>query len=100
MVYTHAVTEEKLRQLTEKNNCRFRKLDLICHETDMVLVPNQNWGDVGYFTPPIKAIYLDENPSLPTNYSVRRRDGHMYKGIVYAVVDKEVAKKHGINLYV
>ena len=100
MVYTYAITEEKLRELTTKNKSRFRKLDLICHDTDMVLVPNQNWGDVGYFTPPIKAIYLDDDPSLPTNYSVRHKDGHMYRGIVYAVVDKEVAKRHGINLYV
>jgi len=99
MVFTYAVTEQKFTDITKKNKRKFRKLDLICHDTEMTLVPNQNWGDVGYFSPPIKAVYIDDDPSLPLNYSVRRRDGHMYRGIVYAVVDKETAHRHGINLY-
>ena len=100
MVHTHAITEEKLRQLTIEKKSRFKKLDLICHDTDMIFVPNQNWSDVGYFTPPIKAVYIDIDPSLPMNFSVRRRDGLTYRATVYAIVDKEVATRHGINLFV
>ena len=98
MVFTYALTEKKLREITKQNKRNFRKLDLICHDTELIFVPNQNWGDVGYFTPPLKAVYLDEDPNLPTNYSVRRRDGTMYRGTIYAVVDKNVARNHGINL--
>jgi len=99
MVFTYAVTEQKLAELTRRNKRKFRKLDLICHDTEMTLVPTQKWGDVGYFSPPLKAVYIDDDQSLPPNYSVMRRDGHIYRGIVYVVVDKDIAQRHGINLY-
>jgi len=98
MVFTYALTEQKLREITKQNKKKFRKLDLICHDTEFALVPNQNWADVGYFTPPLKAVYLDEDPHLPTNFSIRHRNGTMYRGTIYAVVDKNVARNHGINL--
>lgn len=98
MPLTYAVTGQKLRELCKGKE--MKKLELMAHDTDMVLIPNQNWGDVGYFTPPIKAVYLDHDPSLPTNYSVKRRDGHFYRGIIYAVISDDVAERHGVKLLV
>jgi len=97
MVFTYAVTEKKLNDI--KKIKKLKKLELINHNTEQIFVPNQNWGDIGFFTPPLKALYIEDDPNLPHNFSITRRDGHIYRGIVYAVVDKKIAYNNGINLY-
>ena len=97
MVYTYAVLEETLRKYKSEGK-KLEKLDLLAYDTDSCLVPCQNWADVGYFSPPIKAIYIERDDSLPPNYNVVRRDGEYTRGILYVVVDQNTARNHGINL--
>lgn len=97
-MFTYAVTWDTMDLLLKEKQESIERLRLVDYNTDLALVPSQDWGDVGHFTPPIRSLYFERDDTLPLNHSISHRNGSTQRGIYYVVVDKDVAYKHGIHL--
>ena len=95
-MFTYAVTNETIQKVMKTK--KLEKLRLIDYNTDYALIPSQQWGDVGQFTPPIDAIYFEKDESIPLNYNIMHRNGAVRRGIYYVVVSEKIARYHGISL--